>query len=88
MANSWYAYIGGTAGDPTQAKNYSKIVGKPGCVSGAFVCAIYAPSGGINPTSPLSGNLLTYIANGLSNLVAEPQVPAGTKAFVYMKATQ
>jgi len=87
MANTWYAYIGGTAGDPTLARNYSRISGKPGCDTGAFICAIYAPDGGINPTSPLSGNILTYIANGLSNLVPEPQLPLGTKFFVYLKAT-
>ena len=86
MANSWYAYVGGSAGDPTLARNYTRIAGSPGCVNGPFVCAIYAPSGGINPTPPLSANILTYIANGLSNLVAEPQLPVGSKLFVYMKA--
>lgn len=87
MANAWYAYIGGTAGDPTLAKNYIKIIGKPGCLSGAFVCAIYAPGGGIFPIAPLSTHILEYIGSGLSNLVPQPQEPAGTKFFVYMKAT-
>ncbi|MBB6501664.1 hypothetical protein [Pedobacter cryoconitis] len=86
MGLNWYAYIGGTAGDPTLARNYSRIVhGKPGCVFGAFVCAIYSLGGMITPYSPLTPNIQTYIANGLANLVPEPQLPVGSKPYVYMK---
>ena len=83
MANAWYSYIG--TGDPTVASNYSKIVGKPGCLNGATVCTIYAPSGGRTPVSPLPSNILTYIANGKAQLVAQPQLPGGSKLFVYMQ---
>ena len=79
----WYAYIG--TGDPTLARNYFKITGKPGSLNGPEVCNIYAPAGGFLPTSPLSDNIITYIVNGISMEVAQPQLPAGTKFFVYMK---
>jgi len=87
MARCWYAFTGGTASDPTLAGNYWKSIGKPGCVNGAFVCAIYAEGCGLTPISPLSVNLQTYIANALSDLVAEPQLPIGSQFFVYLKST-
>lgn len=67
------------------AKSYHVITGKPGCVSGASVCAIYAGDCGPSPVSPLSSNILTYIADALGELVAQPQLPVGSKYFVYMK---
>ena len=85
MANTWYAYIGGLTGDPTLARNYSKITGKPGCLNGQTICSIYVPDGGITPVSPLPAAVITYINNGLSTSVAQPQLPAGTKFFVYLK---
>ena len=87
MARCWYAYVGGTAGDPTQSRNFIKLTGKPGCFNGPFVCAIYAEGCGTTPFAPLSSNLQTYIANALSGLVAEPQLPVGSEIFVYMKST-
>ncbi|MBB6501663.1 hypothetical protein [Pedobacter cryoconitis] len=83
MANAWYTYNG--TGDPTLASSYSKLTGKPICLSGTVVCAIYAPAGGLFPFSPLSANILCYIDDGLSTLVPQPQLPAGTKYFVYMR---
>jgi len=84
MANNWYAYNG--VGDPTVASSYRKINGLPGCAGGAEVCAIYT-TGGNFPTSPLTGNILSYIASGQAQLVAQPQSPAGSKLFVYMRAS-
>ena len=82
MANNWYAYNG--VGDPKLASSYSKITGLPGCIDGSTVCAIYSP-GGLNPTSPLSSNLLSYIASGQAQGVPQPQT-TGAKLFVYMRS--
>lgn len=45
---------------------------------------IYAIYGGAYP-SEISGNLQTYIANGLATQLAQPQSPLGVKKYVYMK---
>jgi len=85
MARCWYAYKG--IGDPTLSSSYillSKV--KPGCLNGCIVCAIYVPACGITPTSPLPANILGYINDLFSTCVAQPQIPAGTKLFVYGKA--
>jgi len=84
MANYWYAYNG--VGDPTLASSYSKIeFGNPSCTAGAELCAIYVTGGDI-PFSPLTSNILTYIANGKTMWVPQPQLPTGTKFFVYMRS--
>ena len=83
MANTWYSYNG--TGDTSDARSYTRINIKPGCLSGSQICAIYAPDGGITPHSPLPANILTYISQGLSAQVSQPQLPAGTKFFVYLK---
>lgn len=84
MSRCWYAYTG--TGDPSSCSNFVRINGKPGSLNGCKLSTIYVPSCGINPTCPLSANILTYIANLLASCVAQPQVPAGTKFYVYGKA--
>lgn len=85
MARYWYSYVTPT-GDPRLASSYQLITfngGKPGCSDGGTtVCAIYSPAGGAFPFSPLSQNLLGYIATALATLAPEPQ---GSKLFIYMK---
>ncbi|MBB6501665.1 hypothetical protein [Pedobacter cryoconitis] len=83
MANFWYAYNG--VGDPTLSSSYSKITGAPGCLNGPTVCAIYV-QGGTFPVSPLPANILQYIADGQAKSVAQPQLPVGSKFFVYLKS--
>ncbi len=84
MANCWYIF-GGAGFDPLLASSYRRISGRPGCLDGSQICAIYSPSCGTLPDSPLSSNLQTYITNGLSTHLAQPQTPAFTKLFVYLK---
>ncbi|MBB6501600.1 hypothetical protein HDF25_003775 [Pedobacter cryoconitis] len=83
MARCWYAF-GGT-GDPTLAGNYRLLHQTPGCLDGTQICAIYAMGCGTVPVSPLSTNIVKYIHDGLSNLVAEPQLPIFSKLFVYLR---
>lgn len=87
MARYWYSYVVPNA-DPRLASSYQKITnngGRPGCYQGPILCAIYAPSGGPFPFSPLSANLLGYIATALSTLQPQPQEDG--KLFVYLKST-
>jgi len=84
MANTWYTYNG--TGDTTLASSYTRLTGKPGCLSGTTLCNIYVPDGGFLPKSPLPSNVLNYISNGLSTQVAQPQLPAGSKFFVYLRS--
>ncbi|PWG80199.1 hypothetical protein [Pararcticibacter amylolyticus] len=82
MAKAWYAYNGiGLARDPGSYL-YSPV--PPLCVSGFNVCAIYADYNGTNP-SAISNNLKLYIGAGLLTGLSQPQVPLGTKKYVYMK---
>lgn len=83
MARYWYAYVGGLIGDPRLSANYSITTVKPSCLAGKNVCAIYAPSGDISPSTPLSINLLIYLSNSKVSGVAEPQQP-GSKKYVYL----
>lgn len=84
MANFWYSYKG--TGDPTLSTNYALLKNvKPGCLNGVQICNIYVPGGGASPLAPLPSNIQNYIAAALSSQIAEPQIPAGTKFFVYLK---
>ena len=82
MARIWYSYD--TIGNPYAISSYRQTTTTPGCLNGPVICAIYATNGGDHPLS-ISNNLREYIANGLSNNVAEPALPAGSKFFVYLK---
>lgn len=86
MARSWYGYIGGPTGDPRLASDYTIITGKPACITGPNVCAIYAPGLDLSPNAPLSTNMLLYISNARVSGVPEPQSPTGTKRYVYLRA--
>lgn len=82
----WYSFVV-PSGDPRLASNYQLITannGKPGCFEGIAMCAIYAPAGGPFPFSPISANLLGYIATALSTL--QPQ-PEDGKFYVYLKGS-
>ena len=82
MARCWYAYNG--IGDPLLIASYTLItIGKPVCISGSFVCAIYAPACGPNP-SVLSTRIKSYIGFLLSTLVPQPG-DEGVKKYVYGK---
>lgn len=83
MARCWYAYNG--FGDPFLASSYFLMSTKPGCINGCTVCAIYTPACDINPSSPLSQNMLTYIANLLATCIAQPQDSNRFKKYVYGK---
>lgn len=73
-------------GDPPLIASYYLMAPniKPSSVNGDRVCAIYTPIGGANP-SVISTNISNYIANLLSTLVAQPDVNAGIKKYVYGK---
>ena len=84
MSRYWYAAVI-PGGDPRLASSYQRITfnaGKPTCVEGTRVCAIYSRAGGPAPFSPLSGNLIGYVATALATLRPQPQ---GSKYFVYLK---
>jgi len=84
MPRTWYAYLGGPLGDARLPANYGLTDRKPACNGGRTICAIYAFNGDISPTTPLSVNLLLYIANSRVSGVAEPQFPPGAKKYVYL----
>lgn len=83
MRRCWYAYDG--IGDPFLASSYIIITVKPGCINGCTVCAIYVPACDVNPSSPLSQNMMVYIANLLATCIAQPSLPPGAKKYVYGK---
>lgn len=88
MARYWYSHVVPSA-DPRLASSYQLLTinnGIPRCLSGATMCAINAPAGGPFPFSPLSSNLLTYIAAALANGVPQPELPLGSKFYVYLKS--
>ena len=85
MARAWYSYING---NPLLIASWRIINGKPACVNGGEVCAIYAYYPGENPpTNPvrISSNLQEYLSSLRATLVAEPQ--NGDKKFVYGRLT-
>ncbi|RAJ22656.1 hypothetical protein LY11_04693 [Pedobacter cryoconitis] len=80
MARCWYAYNG--VGDPLVLSSYILASRVPACINGFVVCAVYAPSCGINP-SVLSVRIRYYIGNLTLTLVAQPD--GTTKKYVYGK---
>jgi len=82
MARIWYSYD--TVGNPYAISSYRRTTATPGCLNGPVICAIYATNGGEHPLV-ISDNLKTYIANGLSNNIAEPAIPPEAKFYVYLK---
>ena len=88
MARSWYSYVVPN-GDPRLSSSYQRLVinsGTPKCFSGTRICAINAPFTGPFPFSPLSPNLLSYIAAALANGIPQPELPAGSRYYVYLKS--
>lgn len=84
MARFWYSYVLPSA-DPRLSSSYQRINDTPRCTIGTRLCAIYSPSGGLAPFSPISLNLQTYIAAALVNGVPQPENPLGAKYYVYLK---
>jgi hypothetical protein len=84
MTKAWFAYSGGNLLLPD---NYLLTIDLPRCRNGFILCAIYADYVGEEFPAPLSVNIRRYIANGLTNGVPEPRVPAGSFKYVYMKPT-
>lgn len=83
MARAWFAYLG--TGNPILPENYILSEDIPACRNGFSICAIYAnDSAGENPIV-ISRNMRKYIANGLTNGVAEPRIPIEAKKYVYMR---
>lgn len=89
MARYWYSYIKPTS-DPRLSSSYQLLrtgVRTPRCTIGNVLCAINAPAGGPFPFSPISANLQAYIAAALANGVPQPELPFGSKIFVYLKSS-
>lgn len=90
MARAWYAYTN-TGSDPLHAGSYRLVTVSPSCINGSQVCAINAyyvgsaPAIGSSPISPLTKNLQEYISNVLVSFIAQPRIPEGAKAYVYLK---
>ncbi|CAM4423357.1 hypothetical protein SAMN06265348_11811 [Pedobacter westerhofensis] len=91
MARAWYAFTNISA-DPLLASSYKRVTNTPSCINGTGICAIYvyyigdSPAVGTAPLSPLTRNIQEYIVNGLVNLVAEPDLPDGSKKYLYLKS--
>jgi len=82
MARFWFSYD--TVNNPFHPASYRRQITIPGCLNGPVICAIYAQGNGDRP-SILSNNLRRYIADGLSNNIAQPSTPPGSKFYVYLK---
>lgn len=83
MAKSWFAYTG--LGSVILPENYLLSNDLPACRDGFVVCAIYAENIGLEFPGALSERLRRYIANGLTNGVAEPRLPLNSFKYVYMR---
>lgn len=83
MARAWFAFIG--TGNPILPENYILSEDIPACRNGFTICAIYAADSGGETPSLISRNMRRYIANGLTNGVAEPRLPVAAKKYVYMR---
>ena len=84
MARSWYLFVG--TDDPTNVEEYYKIYnGKHNCLCGHKICAIYATGTGKYPENPLSANMQLYIKNALKTQLIQPEMPIGTKKYVYLR---
>lgn len=84
MVKSWYAYIG--VGDPTAFSSYARLTVQHSCLCGNTICAIYVTGDTFRLESPLSENLQQYIRNALITGQLQPETPAGTKKYVYLKS--
>jgi hypothetical protein len=82
MSRFWFSYD--TVHSPFLPSSYKRQISTPGCINGPVICAIYARGFGEQPEF-ISDNLRQYIADGLSNYVAEPATPPGSKFYVYLK---
>lgn len=94
MSRYWYSYDPGM-GASDVASSYSKILignfqpGKPTCLTGAQICAIYSSGDVFSPlpNDPLSINLLNYINAALASGGQVPQPSlAGYKKYVYLRS--
>lgn len=83
MSRFWFSYD--NIHNPFLPSSYRRQTLAPGCINGPIMCAIYAQGFGDHPEF-LSDNLREYIAAGLSNTVAEPAFPPGSKFYVYLKS--
>ena len=83
MAKSWFAYQG--LGSVILPENYLLTDDLPACRNGFTICAIYAENIGLEFPGALSENLRRYIANGLTNGVPEPRLPASAFKYVYLR---
>lgn len=84
MAKSWYVYMG--AGDPTLFSSYRRLTVKHTCLCGNQICAIYAKGEDTLPEGPLSINLQQYVKAALATGALQPERPAGTKKYVYLRS--
>lgn len=80
MSRAWYCYT--RNGSPTLPETWIYSAAKPTCVAGRIPCCIYALYCGQNPCT-ISTNLQTYLAACQATGLAQPQVPIGTKKYVY-----
>jgi hypothetical protein len=83
MSKAWFAYTG--IGSVILPENYLLTNDLPRCRNGFTICAIYANNIGLDFPGAFSANLRRYIANGLTNGVPEPRIPAGSAKYVYMR---
>ena len=85
MARYWYSYVVRSA-DPRLSSSYQLLKINPTCTTGPNLCAINSIEGGPFPFSPLSANLLDYIAAAIATGIPQPQMPFGSTYYVYMKS--
>jgi len=83
MPKAWFAYVG--SGSVILPDNYLLTNDAPACRDGFALCAIYVENIGVDFPAALSANIRRYIANGLTNGVAEPRLPEGAIKYVYMR---
>ena len=83
MTRSWYTYVG--KDNPLDEKNYLKVGGKPGCLCGNNICAIYVRGHERQLEIPLSTNIQKYIKDALATEFVQPDSPFDTKIFVYLR---
>jgi len=89
MARCWYGYrpeLGFPKSDPAGYRPVSRsIVGTSTCLTGAQICAIYAPGCGIVPDAPFSERMVVYINASMSSNVPIPST-FPQKIYLYKKS--
>lgn len=85
MGRYWYGYTG-AEGDEAILSNYQLVNSPAGCDEGRLVCAVYTPAGSSHP-STLSLNILDYIERVKDRYTHQPDLPIGTKFFVYSRTS-